>query len=129
MLLFKKCQFFHYLFLLKIRLEIRFNNVPDRKETFFEYKNKTLQCPKKIVFFQKGWPMLLVKKCRIFLYLDLVKIRLEKVSNNILEEKETFFYYKNTNFWQSHKSNFSKGVNPCFWSKNVIFFIICFCSE
>ena len=81
----------------------------------------------KIVFFQKGWPMLLVKKCRIFLYLDLVKIRLEKVSNNILEEKETFFYYKNTNFWQSHKSHFSKGVNPCFWSKNANFCIICFC--
>ena len=67
--------------------------------------------------------MLLVKKCQIFLYLDLVKIRLEKVSNNILEEKETFFYYKNTNFSQSQKSHFSKGVNPCFWSKNVVFFL------
>ena len=67
--------------------------------------------------------MLLVKKCQIFLYLDLVKIRLEKVSNNILEEKETFFYYKNTNFSQSQKSHFSKGVNPCFWSKNAIFFL------
>ena len=67
--------------------------------------------------------MLLVKKCQIFLYLDLVKIRLEKVSNNILEEKETFFYYKNTNFSQSQKSHFSKGVNPCFWSKNVFFFL------
>ena len=42
--------------------------------------------------------MLLVKKYQIFLYLDLVKIRLEKVSNNILEKKETFFYYKNKNF-------------------------------
>ena len=38
--------------------------------------------------------MLLVKKWQIFLYLDLVKIRLEKVRNNILEKKETFFYYK-----------------------------------
>ena len=28
----KKCNFFHYLFLLKIRLEVRFNNVLDRKK-------------------------------------------------------------------------------------------------
>ena len=70
--------------------------------------------------------MLFVKKCQIFLYLDLVKIRLEKVCNNILEKKETFFYYNNKNFWQSHKSHFSKGVNPSFWSKNASFFIICF---
>ena len=35
-----KCQFFHFLFSLKIRLEIKYNNVLDRKETFFDYKNK-----------------------------------------------------------------------------------------
>ena len=81
------------MFSFKIRLEIRFKNVPDRKETFFEYKNKTLRSPKKGLTHAFG-----EKKCQIFLYLDLVKIRLEKVSNNILEEKETFFYYKNTNF-------------------------------
>ena len=34
----KKCNFFHYLFLLKIRLEVRFNNVLDRKKT----RNSTL---------------------------------------------------------------------------------------
>ena len=28
---------FHFLFLLKIRREMRFNNVLDRKETFFDY--------------------------------------------------------------------------------------------
>ena len=104
--------------------------------------------------------MLLVKKCQFFLYLDLVKIRPEKVRNNILEKKETFFYYNNKNFWQSHKSHclfsteirleirfnnvldrketffdykknfsksqkshFSKGVNLCFWLKNANFFI------
>ena len=40
MLLVNKCNFFHYLFSTKIRLEIRFNNVLDRKETFFDYKKK-----------------------------------------------------------------------------------------
>ena len=33
----KKMPFFHYLFSLKIGLEPRFNNVLDRKETFFDY--------------------------------------------------------------------------------------------
>ena len=37
--------------------------------------------------------MLLVKKCQIFLYLDLVEIRLEIMLNNFVEDKETFFGY------------------------------------
>ena len=39
MLLVKKnAIFFHYLFSTKARLEIRFSNVLDRKETFFDYQ-------------------------------------------------------------------------------------------
>ena len=34
--------------------------------------------------------MLLVKKYQIFLYLDLVEIRLEIMLNNFVENKETF---------------------------------------
>ena len=37
--------------------------------------------------------MLLVKKCLIFLYLDLVEIRLEIRLNNIVEKKQTIFDY------------------------------------
>ena len=37
MLLVKKCQFFVHLDLVKIRLEMRFNNVLDRKETIFDH--------------------------------------------------------------------------------------------
>ena len=40
MLSVKKCQFFHHLFLLKKRLQIRFNNVLDTEEPLFHYKNK-----------------------------------------------------------------------------------------
>ena len=40
MLLVKKCNDFHYLFSLKIGLEIRFNNIINRKETLFDYENK-----------------------------------------------------------------------------------------
>ena len=46
----QKCQFFHFLFSLKIRLEIRFKIVPDRKETFFEYLKKIYKAPKNCIF-------------------------------------------------------------------------------
>ena len=46
----EKCNFFHYLFSLKIRLEIMFNDVLDRKETFFDYKNKIFQRLKNRIF-------------------------------------------------------------------------------
>ena len=42
-----------YLFLVKTRLEIRFNNVLDTKEPFFDYKRKILKVLK-ITFFQSG---------------------------------------------------------------------------
>ena len=49
----QKCQFFHDFFSVKIRLETRFNNVLDRKETFFDHKNNIFQVPK-MAFFQRG---------------------------------------------------------------------------
>ena len=91
MLLVKKCQSFLYLVLVKTRLEIRYNNVGDRKETFFlSIKTKFFKVPK-MVFLQRGSPMLLVKKYQFFLYLRLVKTRLEKRFNSVLDRKETFF--------------------------------------
>ena len=50
MLLVKKCQFFLYLSLVKTRLEIRFNNVLDTKELFFDYKRKISESPKNRIF-------------------------------------------------------------------------------
>ena len=50
MLLVKKCQCFLYLVLVKTTLEIRLNNVLDRKETFWGYKNKIFQSPKYGIF-------------------------------------------------------------------------------
>ena len=94
MLLVKKCQFFHYLFSLKITLEIGFNNVLQRKELFFTMKKKIFLKVPKVAFFQRGSPMLLVKKCQIFLYLFLVKTRLEIRFNNVLATKEPFSDYE-----------------------------------
>ena len=49
----KNANFFHYLFSLKIRLEIRFKNLLDTKEPFFDYKKKILSVLK-MAFFQRG---------------------------------------------------------------------------
>ena len=70
--------------------------------------------------------MLLVKKCQIFLYLDLVKIRLEKVSNNILEEKETFFTIKTQIFDSPINRIFPKGLTHAFGQKMPIFSLFVF---
>ena len=90
-------QFFSLFVFGQKRLEIRFNDVLERKEPLFNIKT-TLLNVSKIKFFQKGQPMLLVKKWQIFLYLDLVKIKLELMLNNFVEKKETFFEYKENFF-------------------------------
>ena len=65
----QKMYFFLELFSVKIRLEIMFNNVIDRKETFFGNKKFNLLKSQKSHFskgpFQR--PTLLVKKCSFLL--------------------------------------------------------------
>ena len=50
MLLVEKCQIFLYLFLVKKRLEIRFNNVLDTKQPFLDHKRKISESPKNRIF-------------------------------------------------------------------------------
>ena len=91
MVLVKKCQFLYFLFSLKIRLEMRFNNVLNRKETFFDYK-KNFFCLKNRIF-PKGLTHGFGPKCQFFHFLFSLKIRLEIRFNNVLDRKETFFDY------------------------------------
>ena len=79
--------------MVKTRLEIRFNNVVDRKQTFFEYKNKMFQSPKNRIFPQR-LTHAIGKKIPIFSYLFLVKTRLEIRFNNVLDTKEPFLTIK-----------------------------------
>ena len=78
--------------------------------------------------FSKNRTFSVVNPC-FFLELFSVKMRLEIMFNNVLDTKETFFGHKKCNPFKSQKSHFSKGVNPCFWSKNVVFFLSCFRSK
>ena len=121
----KKCIFFLFWFSLKITLEIMFNNVLDRKETFFGHKNFNLSKSQKSHFSNGVNPWFWSKNV-FFLFLFSVKIRLQIMLNDVLDRKETFFGHKNFNLSKSQKSHFS---NPCFWSKNAIFFFICFPSK
>ena len=76
----QKKQFFSLFVFGQKRLEITFNDVLERKEPLLNIKTTFLNVSK-IEFFQKGQPILLVKKSQIFLYLDLVKIKLELMLN------------------------------------------------
>ena len=73
----KNAIFFLDLFSVKKGLEIRFNDVLDRKETFFDYKNNIFQRPQNHTF-SKGFTHTFgKKKCNFILFFFSVKIRLE----------------------------------------------------
>ena len=62
--------------------------------------------------------MVLVQKWPFFQLFFLGYIGQVIVFYDILEQKNAFLGYKNNKFKKSKNSHFSKGVNPCFWSKN-----------
>ena len=107
MLLVKKCNFFHFLFSVKMRLEIRFNNVLERK-TLFNYKGKLFQSPK-----HRTFPMWLthglVKKTQYFLYLFSVKIRPQIRFTNVLDREKLFLTIKTKFFNVSKIVFFQRG--------------------
>ena len=98
MLLVKNGIFFIICFSSNKRVKIRFNNVLKRKQTFFHYQNKIFQTPKHCIFLKGLSHAFGKKQCQILLSLELVKLRLEKMRNNVSEKKETFFYYQNKHF-------------------------------
>ena len=72
--------------------------------------------------FQRGSPMVSVKKSAIFSSVFLSKIGLEIMFSYGLERIEAFEDDKNVNFFKSIKWVFSKGVDPWFRSKIPNFF-------
>ena len=100
-------------------LEIMFNDVLDEKKKHFCHKKFSLSKSQKSNFSKGVNPCFWSKNITFFLYLFSVKIRLEKLFNIFLDRKETFFSHRNLIFESPRKLNFSKGVNPFFWSKNV----------
>ena len=117
MLLVKKCNFFHFLFSVKMRLEIRFNNVLDRKRSLFDYKVTIFQSP------------INRTDAIFFLYLFPVKIRLEKRFNNVLDKKNPLFDHESKIFQRLKNRIFPKGLTHTFGQKMHFFFLIRFRSK
>ena len=82
-----------------------FNNVLERKETFFGHKNVIFQSPKNRIF-PKGLTHAFGQKMYFFLELFSVKITLEIMFNNVLERKETFFGHKKMSSFKVPKITF-----------------------
>ena len=96
------------------------------KKLFWSIKTKFSKVPK-ITIFQRGSPMLLIKKCQFFLYLFLAKTRLEMRFKNVLDrKKKRFIEYKNKLFQSPKNSIFPKGLTQAICQKIPIFFFICF---
>ena len=62
--------------------------------------------------------MVLVQKWPFFSFFVLRNKSQDNVFQDILERKNAFLGQKNRKFEKSKNCYFSKGVNPCLWSKN-----------
>ena len=65
--------------------------------------------------------MVLVQKWPFFHLFFLGNIGQENFFYDILHRRNAFVAYKNKKFKKSKNWNFTKGVNPWFWSKNCRF--------
>ena len=82
------------------------------KKPFFAKKIQSFKVPK-IAFFQRGYPMLLIKN--VFFFLELFSVKIRPDIMLVCEiEKKAFLALKKCNLSKSQKSYFSKAVNPCF---------------
>ena len=122
----QKMEFFSLVVFSKKGLEIRLNDVLDRKKNLFMTRKTKFFNVSKIAFFQRGFKPAFSQKMHFFLQLFLVNKGLEIRLNDVLDRKRTFFGLEKQNFSTSQKAHFSKMVNPCLWSKNGIFSLVVF---
>ena len=84
------------------------NYFEEKKETFFDDKKENFSKSKKSHFLSKGLIHAFAQKIPFFLYIHLLKIRLEIMLSVFPEKKKTCFDYKKQNFSKSKKSTFPK---------------------
>ena len=95
-----------------------FYDILERKHSFLSYKNKKFNKSKNWHFSKVVNPWFGSKNGNFSNFFFLGNIGEEKVLYDILKQKNAFLGYNNQKFKKSKKWHFSKGVNPCFWSKN-----------
>ena len=113
----KNGHFGNFFFSGNIGQENVFYDILERKNAFVGCKNKKLRKSKNW-HFSKGVNPWLVQKWPFWQLFFLGNIGQDNVFCDILERKNAFLGYKNKKFKKSKNWQFSKGVNPWFWSKN-----------
>ena len=93
-------------------------DILERKNGFLGYKNKRLKKSKNWHFSKVRNPWFWSKNGHFSNFSFSGKIGQAKVFYDMVERKNAFPGYKNTKLKKSKNWHFSKGVNPCFWSKN-----------
>ena len=120
----KNGHYSNFLFLGNIAQENVFYDILEQKKDFLPYKNKNFKKSKNWDFSKGVNPWFWSKNGHYSNILFLGNIGQENVFYDILEEKKDFLRHKNKNFKKSKYWDFSKGVNPWFWSKNVFYEIL-----
>ena len=103
-----------------------FYDILKQKNAFLGYKNKKFKKSRNWHFSKGVSPWLLSKSGPFSNFYFLRNKGQENVFYDILERKNPFLGYKNKKFKKSKNCDFSKGVNPWFWSKNGRFSIFYF---
>ena len=103
-----------------------FYDILYRKNASLAYKNKKFKKSKSWHFSKRVNPWFLSKNGRFSSLYFLGNIGQEKFLLRYSRTKNAFVGYKNKKFKESKNWHFSKGVNPCFWSKNGRFSVFFF---
>ena len=90
----------------------------NEKTPFQAIKTRSLKSRKMAIFPKRVNTWFWSKNNHFSNFFFLGNIGKENVFYNILERKNAFLGYRNKNFKKLTNWHFSKGVNPCFWSKN-----------
>ena len=106
-----------------------FYDILERNKAFLFFKNKKFKKSKNWPFCKGVNQWFWSKNGHFFNFFFSGNIGQENVFYDILEQKNTFLGYKNKKFKKSKNCNFSKGVNPWFWSKKGLFFNFFFLSN
>ena len=101
MVLVQKWPFFQLFFLGNIGQENVFYDILEQKKCLSKLQKQELQKVQKLTLFQRGYPMVLVRKWPFFQLFFLGNIGQENVFNDILQRKNAFLSYKNKKFKKS----------------------------
>ena len=121
MVLVQKWPFFQPFFLGNIGQENIFYGILERENAFLGYRNMQFKKSKNRHFSKGVNPWFCSKSRHFSNFFFLRNIGKENVFYDILQQKNACLGYKNKKFKTSKNWDFSKGVNPWFWSKNCYF--------